>query len=140
MLPAASGSRWMPRKMAGSAMMTMEPSSVAMNIAAVVLVRATHRYRSPGSRALPRAISRPVIGSSSAASWPSSSDALRQPLEQWRGRPQLGELGGREASRECLRQLLGPGTALVPEHLLPGAGDRQDDPDRKSTHLNSSHL
>jgi len=28
--------------MAGSAMITMEPSSVAMNMAAVVLARATH--------------------------------------------------------------------------------------------------
>ena len=42
MLPAANGSRWMPRKMAGSAMMTMDPSRVAMNEAAVVFVRATH--------------------------------------------------------------------------------------------------
>jgi hypothetical protein len=32
----------MPRKMAGIAMMTMEPSMVAMTIARVVLERATH--------------------------------------------------------------------------------------------------
>ncbi len=32
----------MPRKMAGMAMITIEPSSVDMNTAAVVLVRATH--------------------------------------------------------------------------------------------------
>jgi hypothetical protein len=43
MSPGASGSRWMPRKMAGSAMMTMEPSSVAMKTPAVVLARATYR-------------------------------------------------------------------------------------------------
>ena len=43
MFPGASGSRWMPRKMAGSAMITMEPSRVAMNMAAVVLARATQR-------------------------------------------------------------------------------------------------
>ena len=43
MFPGASGSRWIPRKMAGSAMITMEPSSVAMNMAAVVLARATQR-------------------------------------------------------------------------------------------------
>ena len=36
----------MPRKMAGSAMMTIEPSSVAMNMAAVVFASATHLYRS----------------------------------------------------------------------------------------------
>ena len=42
MLPGASGSRWMPRKIAGSAMMTIEPSSAAMNMAAVVLDSATH--------------------------------------------------------------------------------------------------
>ncbi len=42
MLPGASGSRWMPRKMAGRAMMTMEPSRTAMNVAAVVLASATH--------------------------------------------------------------------------------------------------
>jgi hypothetical protein len=43
MLPGANGSRWMPRKMAGRAMMTMEPSRVDMNTAAVVLARATQR-------------------------------------------------------------------------------------------------
>ena len=40
MLPGASGSRWMPRKIAGRAMMTIEPSSAAMKMAAVVLARA----------------------------------------------------------------------------------------------------
>jgi hypothetical protein len=43
MLPGAKGSRWMPRKMAGRAMMTIDPSSVDMNTAAVVLARATQR-------------------------------------------------------------------------------------------------
>ena len=42
MFPGARGSRWMPRKIAGRAMMTMEPSSAHMNTAAVVLVSATH--------------------------------------------------------------------------------------------------
>ena len=42
MLPGASGSRWMPRKMAGSAMITMEPSRTAMKVAAVVLAKADH--------------------------------------------------------------------------------------------------
>ena len=42
MLPGASGSRWMPRKIAGSAMMTIEPSSVDMKTAAVVFDSATH--------------------------------------------------------------------------------------------------
>jgi hypothetical protein len=32
--------------MAGSAMMTMEPSSADMKLAAVVFASATHRYRS----------------------------------------------------------------------------------------------
>ena len=41
MLPAASGSRWMPRKMAGSAMMTIDPSSVAMNIGSEVAATAS---------------------------------------------------------------------------------------------------
>ena len=36
MLPGASGSRWMPRKIAGSAMSTIEPSSADMKTAAVV--------------------------------------------------------------------------------------------------------
>jgi len=43
MLPGASGSSPIPRKMAGRAMITIEPSSVAMNMAAVVLASATHR-------------------------------------------------------------------------------------------------
>ena len=42
MLPGASGSRWMPRKIAGSAMMTIDPSSADMNTAIVVLDSATH--------------------------------------------------------------------------------------------------
>ncbi len=37
----------MPRKMAGSAMMTMDPSRADMNTAAVVFDNATHLYRSP---------------------------------------------------------------------------------------------
>ncbi len=40
--PGASGSRWMPRKMAGSAMMTMAPSSADMNTASVVFESAIH--------------------------------------------------------------------------------------------------
>ena len=43
MLPGASGSSPMPRKMAGRAMMTIEPLRVDMNVAAVVFVSATHR-------------------------------------------------------------------------------------------------
>ena len=42
MLPLASGSRWMPRKIAGSAISTIEPSSWDMNTAAVVLASAVH--------------------------------------------------------------------------------------------------
>jgi hypothetical protein len=36
----------MPRKIAGSAMITMEPSRLDMNTAIVVFVSATHWYRS----------------------------------------------------------------------------------------------
>ena len=42
MLPGVRGSRWIPRKIAGRAMMTMEPSSADMNTAAVVFASATH--------------------------------------------------------------------------------------------------
>ena len=42
MLPGASGSRWMPRKIAGSEMITIEASTVAMNMPSVVLDSATH--------------------------------------------------------------------------------------------------
>jgi len=42
MLPGASGSRWMPRKIAGSEMMTIEPSRADMNTASVVFDSATH--------------------------------------------------------------------------------------------------
>ncbi len=42
MLPDASGSRLMPRKIAGSAMITIEPSSADMNTAIVVFESATH--------------------------------------------------------------------------------------------------
>ncbi len=43
MFPGASGSRWMPRKIAGSAMITIEPSSADMNTAIVVFDSAIHR-------------------------------------------------------------------------------------------------
>src|SRR5512142_114445 len=46
MLPGSSGFRWMPRKMAGIAMITIEASIVAIVMLSVVLDRATHRYRS----------------------------------------------------------------------------------------------
>jgi hypothetical protein len=36
----------MPRKIAGSAMITIEPSRLDMKTAIVVFVSATHRYRS----------------------------------------------------------------------------------------------
>jgi hypothetical protein len=42
MLPGASGSKWMPRKMAGSAMITIDPSRVAISVPKVVFDSATH--------------------------------------------------------------------------------------------------
>jgi hypothetical protein len=42
MLPGASGSKWMPRKIAGREMMTIELSMVAISTPSVVLDRATH--------------------------------------------------------------------------------------------------
>src|SRR5215467_3302751 len=44
MLPGAVGSRWMPRKMAGIAMITIDVSMVAIVMLTVVLERATHLY------------------------------------------------------------------------------------------------
>ena len=41
MLPGAVGSRWMPRKMAGMAMMTIVPSIVAISMLSVVLESTT---------------------------------------------------------------------------------------------------
>ena len=46
-MPGDSGLRLMPRKMAGIETMTMEPSTVAMTMASVVLDRATHWYAGP---------------------------------------------------------------------------------------------
>ncbi len=42
MLPGASGSSPMPRKIAGSEMITMEPSRAAISTPSVVLDSATH--------------------------------------------------------------------------------------------------
>ena len=42
-MPDASGSIWMPRKIAGSAMMTIDPSSADMKIASVVFESAIQR-------------------------------------------------------------------------------------------------
>ena len=44
MLPGAVGSRWMPRKMAGIAMITIDVSIVAIVMLSVVLDSATHLY------------------------------------------------------------------------------------------------
>src|SRR6266481_233727 len=49
MLPGASGLRWMPRKIASIAMITMDPSIVAIVMLSVVLDRAIHLYL-PGCR------------------------------------------------------------------------------------------
>jgi hypothetical protein len=43
MFPGANGSSWMPLKIAGSAMITIEPSSADMNTAMVVFDNAIHR-------------------------------------------------------------------------------------------------
>jgi len=43
MFPGASGFRWMPRKMAGMEMITMDASSVAISTPSVVLDSATQR-------------------------------------------------------------------------------------------------
>ena len=41
-LEGRSGSRWIPRKMSGRAMRTMEPSIVAISIPSVVMNSAVH--------------------------------------------------------------------------------------------------
>jgi len=46
MLPGPSGFRWMPRKMAGMEMITIEPSIVAIVMLSVVFDRAIHLYLS----------------------------------------------------------------------------------------------
>jgi hypothetical protein len=42
LLEGSNGSRWMPRKMSGSAMRTMEASIVAMSMPSVVMNSAAH--------------------------------------------------------------------------------------------------
>ena len=46
MFPGANGFSPIPRKIAGSAMITMEPSKAAISTPRVVLDSATHLYRS----------------------------------------------------------------------------------------------
>src|SRR5215468_10511216 len=46
MLPGPSGFRWIPRKMAGIAMITIDPSIVAIVMLSVVLDSAIHLYLS----------------------------------------------------------------------------------------------
>ena len=87
--------------------MTIDPSSVAMNMDAAVLASAT------------RVVWSFVIG---------PLDALRQPLEQRRGRHQLLQLVEGEPGGQRPGELPGARVALVPEHLPAGFGDRQDDP------------
>src|SRR6266571_3789961 len=59
MLPGSSGFRWMARKMAGIAMITIEASIVAIVMLSVVLDRAIHLYRPGRSPAVPPAV--PVL-------------------------------------------------------------------------------
>src|SRR6266487_2240465 len=49
MLPGSVGSRWMPRKMAGIAMITIDVSIVAIIMLSVVFERATHLYLPPSA-------------------------------------------------------------------------------------------
>ena len=123
MLPGASGSRWMPRKIAGSAMMTMDPSSgrhehgggrVRQGHPPVAVVR-------PGRQpaGLPIAPVRP--GRGIRCSEPVARSAVRPPCS-------CLSSAWREPGREGLRQLLGPRVAAVPQHLQPGVGQRHDGP------------
>src|ERR1700742_1718563 len=122
MLPAASGSRWIPRKMAGSAMITIDPSRAAMNMEAVVLARATHLYRSSWLRG--SSLLRGAGFSLVTEVWlPGVLDALGETLEQWRGRSQLADLLRREHGLQHLGQLFVPGVPLVLHGPLPGLGE-----------------
>jgi hypothetical protein len=49
MLPGAVGFRWMPRKIAGIEMITIEESIVAIVMLSVVFDSAIHLYLSPAS-------------------------------------------------------------------------------------------
>ena len=82
MLPGASGSRWMPRKIAGSAMMTIDPSSADMNTASGGV-----RQRDPPVAVVGLRLE--LVGA--------MLQVVRQSLEQRRGRQQLLEFGGGEA-------------------------------------------
>src|SRR5260370_34097572 len=66
MLPGVSGFRWMPRKMAGIATITIDASIVAIVMLSVVLDRATHLYLSgrppPADRAGPGGLCWPRRG------------------------------------------------------------------------------
>src|SRR5215467_3764920 len=62
MLPGAVGSRWMPRKIAGIAMITIEVSIVAISMLTVVFESATHLYLLSGSCGL-------VAGTAKTLAW-----------------------------------------------------------------------
>ena len=47
-LPGSSGSRWMPRKIAGRAMSRLEALIIAMRKASVVFESTTHLYSTRG--------------------------------------------------------------------------------------------
>ncbi len=68
MLPGASGLRWMPRKMAGIAMITIDASMVAIVTLSVVLDSATHLYRPPADPAPPAPVlAAPVLAAAGPA-------------------------------------------------------------------------
>src|SRR5579859_4372038 len=112
MLAGAKGSSPIPRKMAGSEMMTIDPSTVAMNTPSVVFDSATHLYRSPTSR----------------LTSPARSQSLRQPVQQRQYREQPAPLRGGELLVQRAGDPLGARRPAVGQQGTAGRGDRHEYP------------
>src|SRR5690348_6161483 len=140
MLAGAKGSSPMPRKMAGSEMMTIDPSTVAMNTPRVVFDSATHLYRSSPSWA--RAPERTRLASSLTSParirppeprrgplrYPVRSQPLRQPVQQWQYPEQPAPLRGGELVVQCPGDPLGARRPAIGQQGTTGRGDRHQYP------------
>src|SRR6266702_5259189 len=95
MLPGSVGSRWMPRKIAGIAMITIDVSIVAIIMLSVVLESATHLYLPLPASACPDADGGAAGAGDAAATGPRSDLATARTLARLRIWPEQPDAGGR---------------------------------------------
>src|SRR5947208_4540348 len=114
MFDGCRGLRWMPRKIAGSEMITIELSSVAMNTPSVVLDSAVHLYRSRGAPRRPRGSGMSAIPRLQTFTFTSKSSLLERqgyPERRYSLTLESGKCAGGVQRRRRLTGRVRPGVA-----------------------------